>query len=265
MLLNIKHISQYVYDDPVAYALQRIKLTPRNSQCQKVHNWEIDCHGASREVVYHDGFGNLTELVRHERNARDVTITVSGSVETFDRSGVEGPDTGGTPLWTWLRCTPLTTAGDGIRALAGELDGNAPRLELLHLLLARIHQRISFTIGATDSNTDAESALSAGHGVCQDHSHVFVSTARLLGIPARYVSGYLMLDGTTNQAASHAWAEGFVDGVGWVGFDAANGVSPDERYVRLAKGLDYGSAAPVTGIRHGSGGEQLEVAINVEQ
>jgi transglutaminase-like putative cysteine protease len=265
MLLNIKHVSEYVYDQPVSYALQRIKLTPQSSQTQKVRDWQIDYHGASKELTYRDGFGNHTELVRHERNANDVTITVWGTVETFERAGVQGPDNGPTPLWTWLRDTPLTIAGSGIKALAKEFDAASPRIELLHALLARVHERINFTVGATDTNTDAESALAAGHGVCQDHSHVFISTARLLGIPTRYISGYLLLDGATHQAASHAWAETHVDGIGWVGFDAANGVSPDERYVRLATGLDYGSAAPVAGIRHGSGGEQLAVAINVEQ
>lgn len=265
MLLKIKHVSEYVYSQPVPYALQRIKMTPQDSHTQKVHSWQIDCHGAAREVSYRDGFGNLTELVRHERNAHDVTITVGGTIETFDTSGVVGEQSGLTPLWTWLRNTPLTTAGTGVRALAGELDGSAPRLDLLHALLSRVNQRISFTLGSTDATTDAETALKAGHGVCQDHSHVFISVARLLGIPTRYVSGYLLIDGETQQAASHAWADAYVDGIGWVGFDAANGVSPDERYVRLATGLDYGSAAPVAGIRHGSGTEQLAVAINVEQ
>jgi transglutaminase-like putative cysteine protease len=265
MLLKIKHVSQYVYEAPVPYALQRIKMTPQDSLTQKVHDWQFDCHGAAREVVYRDGFGNVTELVRHERNAHDVTITVGGTIETFDTAGIAGEVSGLTPLWTWLRNTPLTTAGPLVKALAGEFDAATPRLELLHALLEHVHQRISFTVGSTDATTDAETALGTGHGVCQDHSHVFISIARLLGIPARYVSGYLLLDGATHQAASHAWADAYVDGIGWVGFDAANGVSPDERYVRLASGLDYGSAAPVAGIRHGSGSEQLAVAINVEQ
>lgn len=265
MLLKIKHVSQYVYEVPVSYALQRIKMTPQDTHTQKVHDWQIDCHGAAREVVYRDGFGNVTELVRHERNAHDVTITVGGTVETFDTAGIAGDISGLTPLWTWLRTTQLTTAGPLVTALAKEFDTDTPRLELLHSLLAQVHQRISFTIGSTDATTDAETALGAGHGVCQDHSHVFIAVARLLGIPARYVSGYLLIDGETHQAASHAWADAYVDRIGWVGFDAANGVSPDEHYVRIATGLDYGSAAPLAGIRHGSGGEKLAVAINVEQ
>ncbi len=85
-----------------------------------------------------------------------------------------------------------------------------------------------YEIGSTDVETVAEAALAAGHGVCQDLTHVFCAVARLSGIPARYVSGYLMMDGVEHQAASHAWAEAHVAGLGWVGFDAANNMSPDE-------------------------------------
>jgi transglutaminase-like putative cysteine protease len=265
MLLKIRHVSEYTYDIPVPYALQRIRLTPQSSASQKVHDWQVDYHGATREVLFRDGFGNLTELVRSERNAHDVTITVGGTVETFDNSGVEGEDFGPTPLWTWLRQTPLTKPGASMLAVSQGFDLSGARLELLHALLDQVHERIRFVVGATDVTTNAEAALNAGEGVCQDHAHVFAGVCRQLGIPARYVSGYLLLDGTTDQAASHAWADAFVDGIGWVGFDAANGVSPDGRYVRLATGLDYRDAAPVSGIRHGFGSESLAVSINVEQ
>ena len=104
--------------------------------------------------------------------------------------------------------------------------------------------------------------VEAGTGVCQDHAHVFVTAARLLGLPARYVSGYLFVE-DGQEDASHAWAEVAVEGLGWVGFDVANQISPDERYVRLAVGLDYREAAPISGVRRGAGGETLEVDVSV--
>ncbi len=107
--------------------------------------------------------------------------------------------------------------------------------------------------------------LEAGRGVCQDHTHIFLSCAREMGVPARYVSGYLMLDDVIAQQAMHAWAEAFVDGLGWVGFDVSNAISPDMRYVRVATGLDYSDAAPVSGTRTGGQGEMLEVRIDVAQ
>ena len=111
----------------------------------------------------------------------------------------------------------------------------------------------------------AEEALAAGHGVCQDHAQIFIGAARLLGFPARYVSGYLFMENNVEQEASHGWAEAYVDGLGWVGFDVANGISPDERYIRVATGLDYKEAAPVSGMRFGDGGEAMTVTLQVQQ
>ena len=113
--------------------------------------------------------------------------------------------------------------------------------------------------------TTAEQAITAGEGVCQDHAHIFISAARLLEVPARYVSGYLMMNDRVDQDATHAWAEAYVDDLGWVGFDISNGISPDPRYVRVATGRDYRDAAPVTGISFGTLAQALEVDVAVEQ
>jgi transglutaminase-like putative cysteine protease len=101
--------------------------------------------------------------------------------------------------------------------------------------------------------------------VCQDHTHIFIAAARMSGIPARYVSVYLMMNDRIDQEATHAWAEAHVDGLGWIGFDVSNGISPDPRYVRVATGRDYRDAAPITGITFGSSTEELHVAVAVEQ
>ena len=101
--------------------------------------------------------------------------------------------------------------------------------------------------------------------MCQDHAHVFIAAARLMGYPARYVSGYLMMNDRVHQDASHAWAEAYVDMLGWVGFDVSNGISPDPRYVRVATGRDYREAAPISGLRFGAGGEAMSIDIQVQQ
>lgn len=91
------------------------------------------------------------------------------------------------------------------------------------------------------------------------------SVPRLAGIPARYVSGYLMMNDRIEQEATHAWAEAHIEGLGWVGFDISNGISPDPRYVRVATGRDYRDAAPVTGISFGGTEQVLTVDVAVEQ
>jgi transglutaminase-like putative cysteine protease len=134
----------------------------------------------------------------------------------------------------------------------------------LHSLSALIRERITYEAGRTNSTTTAEEAASHGFGVCQDHAHVFIGAARAGGIPARYVSGYLLMDDRIEQEATHAWAEAHVEGLGWVGFDVSNGISPDPRYVRVATGSDYRDAAPVTGISIGAAEEVLTVGLTVE-
>ncbi len=269
MLLTIRHVSHYAYDHPVPYAVQRLRLRPPTVPGQTVKHWEVSLEGGEPEVSYMDGFGNRTDLVQHRRNVHEIVITAAGRVEVEDRSGVLGPVYGYAPLWLFERETSLTLPGERIRALAGDVEkgqaGAQDRLTLLHDLMKAVHAAVAYVPGTTSVTTDAETALGAGKGVCQDHSHVFLSAARLLGIPARYVSGYLLMEGVEDQTASHAWAEAHVDGLGWVGFDAANNICPNDRYVRLAVGLDYCDAAPISGVRHGGTTESLAVHINVGQ
>ena len=139
------------------------------------------------------------------------------------------------------------------------------RLDMLHELSRMTLDRVAYEIGSTDPNTTAEESYAAKSGVCQDHAHIFIGAARALDIPARYVSGYLMMNDRIEQEATHAWAEAYVDGLGWVGFDISNGISPDERYVRVATGRDYRDASPVAGISFGNTSQVLEVDVAVEQ
>jgi transglutaminase-like putative cysteine protease len=124
---------------------------------------------------------------------------------------------------------------------------------------------VTYEIGSTHSKTTAEEALAAGEGVCQDHAHIMISVARALGFPARYLSGYLLMDDRVDQDATHAWCEVYLTGLGWVGFDVSNGISPDSRYITVATGRDYRDAAPILGIRQGEGEEKLDVALQVQQ
>lgn len=169
-------------------------------------------------------------------------------------------------MWSFCGQTPLTRPGPGMRRLAREMgDGDGDRIELLHRLSGAILEHVSYQTGSTHARTTAEEAFTLGAGVCQDHAHIFIGIARLLGIPARYVSGYLMMNDRVQQDAGHAWTEAFVEGLGWVGFDVSNGISPDARYVRVATGRDYRDAAPVTGISFGTASTVLKVDVAVEQ
>ncbi|MET0942935.1 MAG: transglutaminase family protein [Mesorhizobium sp.] len=264
MRLRISHRTEYRYDAPVRYALQRLRLVPYGGASQSIKSWSLAIEGAREELRFTDQFGNDTRLLSVEGAPHVISVEAAGEVETHDTAGVMGTHRGFAPLWLFQSETRLTEAGDGVRNLAGQI-GPGAGIERLHTLMGVIRERVAYTIGATDAGTSAEAALKQGSGVCQDHSHIFIAAARLLGFPARYVSGYLMMDHALEQAASHAWAEVHIDNLGWVAFDVANGISADERYVRVATGRDYRDAMPVSGIRLGKGEEQLEVRITVEQ
>ncbi|WP_299690687.1 transglutaminase family protein [uncultured Tateyamaria sp.] len=265
MRLNIRHVTTYSFEDPVAYGLQQLRKTPKSTWGQTVTEWQTDVAGGAKEVSFEDHHNNVVELISFERQATKVVVTSTGVVEIDDTAGVMGKHKGPSPLWLYLRSTPLTHVGPGVRALvrtAREADSD---LDKLHKLMAAIRDVVAYEVGSSYPDWTAEQAIEEGRGVCQDHTHIFAAAARELGFPARYVSGYLMLDDRLAQDAMHAWAEAHVDGLGWVGFDVSNSISPDTRYVRVATGLDYHEAAPVTGTRIGGADETLRVDIEVAQ
>lgn len=266
MLLHINHVSHYHYDAPVQYALQQLRLTPKQRPGQNVVSWSVDVQGGKKELSFEDQHSNTVDLISIEPGRQDIAIVCSGKVELTDSSGIIGQHGGFAPLWYFRRTTDLTRPGDGIKAMADKLrDYNGTSLDKAHALSALVREHVAFATGETHAQTTAEEALNHGEGVCQDHAHVFLSAARLIGYPARYVSGYLMMNDRVDQDATHAWAEVYIDDLGWVGFDVSNGYSPDERYVRVATGLDYKGAAPISGMRYGASDEKLTVELQVQQ
>ena len=264
MRLKITHRTEYHYDAPVQYLLQRLRLLPPSGHTQTVTSWAVKVDGAREEVRFADQFGNDTRLVSAEGGHNTIALEATGEVTTRDTAGISGPHQGFAPLWLFGQQTPLTAPGDGVRDLVGSV-GDGADIDRLHRLMGMIGERVAYKPGATSVVTPAEEALALKSGVCQDHSHIFAAAARAMGFPARYVSGYLMMEATIEQAASHAWAEAHVPGLGWVAFDPANGISPDERYVRVAIGRDYRDASPVSGIVLGQAEEKLAVTVTVEQ
>lgn len=265
MKLKITHTTTYDYDAPVSYALQQVRLTPVSNSQQEVLKWQLEIEGGHSELFFFDQHKNHTTLVQATPGMSQVKITASGEVETNDSTGVLGKVYGKAPLWHFTQQTDRTMPGKNVRALSKILGSTDDPLADLHTLSAEILKAVPYGEAITYAGTTAEEALMAGGGVCQDHTQIFISAARLAGISARYVSGYLMMNDRVDQDASHAWAEAHVEGLGWVGFDVSNGYSPDERYVRIATGLDSHEAAPISGMRLGAANESMIVSLQVQQ
>ena len=274
MRIAISHTTTYRFDSPARHGLQRLRLTPGNSNVQQVIDWSMKVEGAVVEASFVDHNLNHTTLVSFGAGTSEIVLTCSGVVETFDTTGIVGKHTGLMPLWVLRNQTKLTEPGPRIKALAGRFSLDAApvdgpvggnTLEVLHGLSDEIAAAVAYEAGHTGADTTGEQALAKGLGVCQDHAHIFIGAARHLGIPARYVSGYLLMDDRTEQDAGHAWAEAHVEGLGWVGFDVSNAICPDPRYVRVAVGVDYRDAAPVTSLSQGGGAGALQVALSVAE
>lgn len=264
MELHVHHKTDYLYTEPNRHSIQYIRLTPHDTAAQTIQRWHVDAPASL--TPWQDGFGNIVHTLVLDREHEALTLTVNGHVITRDVNSVTPYR--GTPQAALflLQETRLTAPGDGMEALVkslGPIDDGG-HLDYLHRLMLAVREEVDYVPGETDVHTTAARAFNEGRGVCQDHAHIFAACARLAGIPTRYVSGYLCasIDGQPHDA-SHAWAESLVPGLGWVGFDPANSISPDENYVRVAVGRDYRDAAPVRGIRTGSGEELLAVRVAV--
>ncbi|MBS7540736.1 transglutaminase family protein [Ancylobacter lacus] len=271
MRIRVNHATVYRYDPPALGAIQILRLTPRSHDGQYVVSWRIDVSESCRLQAHDDAFGNLTHTFALDGPIAELRVLVEGEVETQDTSGVVRGTVERFHPSLYLRQTELTEPHGELRGFAEQATtGLSDRLEKLHGLMGALNAAMTYDPDPTQPSTSAREAFELKRGVCQDYAHIFAACARHLSIPTRYVSGYLVGDGATpgdgaGHQAGHAWAEAYVEGLGWVGFDATNDVCPTDSYVRVAVGLDYLGAAPVRGNRYGGGEEKLSVAITVDQ
>lgn len=269
MRLTVSHSTRYRYDPPVRNVTQSLKLSASRFAGQQVLNWHITAEGATIGSPFVDGFGDTVFTLTASGPLDSLEVLVTGTVTTQDHAGVlKGHREKASPQ-VFLRATPATRADEAILALAQKVkadNAQASQLDIAHALSQAVSDAVRYAPGSTHAHTSAAEALAEGQGVCQDHTQVLIAMARSVGLPARYVSGYLFADadGVPHEAA-HAWAEIYIDTLGWVGFDCANRCCPTEYYIRLGSGLDARDAAPIRGIHSGGSEEQLDVSVVVKQ
>ena len=265
MRLSVRYDTSYHYSHPIRRVIQLLRVTPLSFPGQTRLDWRIDVDCDARLREGRDGYGNIIHMLYVDGPIEALKVSVTGKVLTEDRAGIVGALPGDLPPQVFLRPTALTEAGKPLHELAAALNAQrGSTLDKLHRLTAAIHSRMTFDTGRTEVDTSATDAYFEGHGVCQDFAHIFIAVARCIGVPARYVSGHLFRrDGALLQEAGHAWTEGWIEHLGWVGFDPSNGICTDDAYIRVAAGLDYRDAAPFAGARNGGGREELKVEVQV--
>jgi transglutaminase-like putative cysteine protease len=260
MRVAINHETVYRYPTGTNYSIQYLRLSPSSAANQQVISWKLSSPGNLRPWV--DGFGNAAHVLVMEGPHQEIRVRAVGEVEIADvgKSLLSEPEP--LPPELFLRSTRLTEVDDRLRRFAGGFRpavSSNPR-KGLDTLLAGIRENIAPSAGASPAIATASQALDRHSGGSRDQAHVFVSCCRSLGLPARYVSGYLCAD-THDEAgiSSHSWAEAWVDGAGWLSYDVANRMSNTKAHVRVAIGLDFLDAAPVRGLRRGAGVEDIEI------
>lgn len=258
MILTVNHETVYRYDSAALHSTQYLRLTPQDGDGQRVLEWHLDL--PTQAVAAADAFGNILHVLTLDMPHREIRIRARGIVETD--SGARSCEADGDAR-PFLRSTALTTMDAAMMGFAEAFSEWPMTLPALAALAEAVAGRICFTPGITHAGSTAAEAFAEGHGVCQDHTHVFLACARYLGVPARYVSGYVNSPGhADSHVASHAWAEVFVDGR-WHGLDIVNRGPVDEHHLKLAVGMDYLDACPVRGMRRGGGGELMQAEVRV--
>jgi transglutaminase-like putative cysteine protease len=287
MIYQITHTTTYDYSTPVSLCQNITHLTPRPMPSQRVRHTALVVNPQPAVVSNRtDYFGNAQTYFAVQEPHRTLTITASHVVEVDPRTPV---DAAATPAWELVRddlhtCRDATTLeayqfalpsphvshSDSLRAYARpSFSPGRPIGEAVLDLVARIHHDFQYDAAATTVATPVEEVLQQRRGVCQDFAHVAITCLRALGLPARYVSGYLLtlpppgMEKLQGADASHAWISVWTPEVGWVDFDPTNGLIPTDSHITVAHGRDYDDVSPVSGVLLGGRDQKMTVAVDV--
>src|SRR5450756_2578851 len=262
MRLEIVHSTRYRYSGPIAESVMELRLRPMDGNGQRCLEFELDVSSRTEPRTYRDGYGNDVHYFNLVRPHTSLSVTSRSIVET---GGELDADPGEDLVQDFLRFRSPVKDVPGIRELASRhpiadpSSGSSVEQALDELTLA-ISREFAYDRAVTTVYSSVDEVLALRAGVCQDFAHLLIAVARTMGVAARYVSGYIHAPGAATTA-SHAWAEAWVPGRGWIGYDATHPVRAAEHHVRLAVGRAYSDAAPTRGIYIGSATGSMMVSV----
>ncbi|HEY3086065.1 MAG TPA: transglutaminase family protein [Candidatus Dormibacteraeota bacterium] len=264
MKLEIVHSTRYRYTGPIAETSMEVRLKPMDGNGQRCLDFRLELSHGIRPREYRDGYGNNVHYFNLVRPHSGLSVIGRSTVET----GLPpDPDSGEELVQDFLRFRPPVRDVEGVLELARRHavpdPSSADSVETaLDELTMSISREFAYDQTVTNVYSAVDDVLALRAGVCQDFAHLFIAVARAMGVPARYVSGYIHLRGDKSSfTASHAWAEAWVAGRGWIGYDATHPVRTTPHHVRLAVGRDYTDAAPTRGVYVGSAGSTMTISV----
>ena len=262
MEISIEHTTNYEYLKPISGLIQSTKLYPTEHNGLKIIKWSVERDASEKSKIYQDAEGNNIQNFTNKNKVKNIKFKVKGRVETFDTKGIYFSSTDKLDPLVYLRDTQLTNYDNDIKELANEALSSSSNddLETAHILLKLVAERVEYKPLTTSQETSAIVAYKQKKGVCQDQAHIMIAAARSIGIPARYINGYMHNNSHSSEYQStHAWAEFYITNLGWVGFDSTNNCSPDERYIKVSCGLDANFAAPIKGVFYGNSNQNNSI------
>ncbi|MCY4219590.1 MAG: transglutaminase family protein [Gammaproteobacteria bacterium] len=278
----VDHHSVYTYSEPATESVMTVYLQPLHEESQQLHSFEINIDPITIPIPCNDSFGNRYHLFNIHRSHMNTTVHSRSVVQTSISPNLPeslGPDAWeclqkiqhSTIFWDYLVNGKYTKPSRLLADLAEKhnLSSIEDPLQSLRKACNTLHKVFTYEPNSTSVDSSIEQILTTGKGVCQDYSHVMIALARSWGIPSRYVSGYLFLEGVPGeqspQGASHAWAEFWLPEIGWIGFDPTNNSVVDHRHIRLARGRDYSDVSPTRGVLLGGGDARLEISVTIRR
>jgi transglutaminase-like putative cysteine protease len=275
--LRIEHTTNVSYAGPVVTSFNEARMTPLTLPSQITLESRVTAGPGVPVWTYNDYWGTFVSVFDLPEPHDDLVIRAAATVETEPFCGIPateerlswaelGEGSADGRLLEFLLPTPLTTVTDEISAAAiAEISGLSPDTAA-EAISGRVREHVTYMPGATGVRTDAQEAWDKGQGVCQDMAQLTVALMRAVGLPARYVSGYLHPQakaepGTTAVGQSHAWVEYWAGS--WTPLDPTSGAAVGERHVVVARGRDYADVPPLKGIFHGPSGGDMKVTVEV--
>ncbi len=267
MKLEIMHSTRYRYSGPIAETVMEVRLRPMDGNGQRCLDFRLELSHGVKARSYVDGFGNHVHYFNLVRPHSGLSVISRSTVET----GLGPDDDPGEELvQDFLRFRSPIKDVEGVRELARRHAISDPSSPIavenaLDELTATIANEFTYDRAVTNVYSSVDDVLQLRAGVCQDFAHLFIAAARAMGVPARYVSGYIHFPGERISTASHAWAEAWVAGRGWIGFDATHPIRTTPHHVRLAVGRDYTDAAPTRGVYVGSATSLMAISVKTRE
>jgi transglutaminase-like putative cysteine protease len=285
MYYSIRHVTKFRYSAHVSESLMEARMQPRSDGPQRCLQFQLMVQPKARVQFYRDYLGNMVHHFDVPGRHKQLSITADALVDVQPPPAL--PPSLGEHAWEEL--DEMIARGDYIEMLMPSQFGQSTELleqfahelgagsreqarqsgplEFVVNLSALLYSKIAYVPKSTRVDSPIDHALESRQGVCQDFAHIMIALTRRIGIPCRYVSGYLFHkagDKTRSaEGATHAWVETLLPGLGWVGLDPTNNVLAGERHVRTSVGRDYADVPPTKGVYKGSAESQLLVAVHV--